>query len=106
MALAPEGEPCVTFIPSGATNLLFMVKRLQTAPSHCKVNRRRQRIMIRRHKVLLFACALLLCTSNYYDRFYNQAGATLIRQLSDAATNLGSYWLTSWINAGRPALPR
>jgi len=42
---------------------------------------------------------------DYYDRFYNQAGATLIRQLSDAATDIGSYWLTSWIDAGRPALP-
>jgi hypothetical protein len=45
-------------------------------------------------------------TDDYYDRFYNQAGATLIRQLSDAATDVGSFWLTSWINAGRPALPR
>jgi hypothetical protein len=45
-------------------------------------------------------------TDEYYDRFYNQAGATLIRQLSDAATDVGSYWLTSWINAGRPALPQ
>jgi hypothetical protein len=45
-------------------------------------------------------------TDDYYDRFYNQAGATLIRQLTDAATDIGSYWLTSWINAGRPALPK
>jgi hypothetical protein len=45
-------------------------------------------------------------TDDYYDRFYNQAGATLIRQLSDAATDVGSYWLTAWIDAGRPALPR
>jgi hypothetical protein len=45
-------------------------------------------------------------TDDYYDRFYNQAGAVLVRQLSDAATDVGSYWLTSWINAGRPALPR
>jgi len=45
-------------------------------------------------------------TDDYYDRFYNQAGATLIRQLSDAASDVGSFWLTSWINAGRPALPR
>jgi hypothetical protein len=44
-------------------------------------------------------------TDDYYDRFYNQAGATLIRQLTDASTDIGSYWLTSWINAGRPALP-
>jgi hypothetical protein len=44
-------------------------------------------------------------TSEYYDRFYAQTGAVLIRQLSDAATDLGSYWMTAWINAGRPQLP-
>jgi hypothetical protein len=42
----------------------------------------------------------------YFDRFYNQAAAILIRQLSDAATDVGSYWLTAWVNAGRPQLPR
>lgn len=41
----------------------------------------------------------------YFDRFYNQAAATLIRQLSDAATDVGSYWFTAWTNAGRPQLP-
>ncbi len=41
----------------------------------------------------------------YYDRFYNQAGAILVRQISDAAANVGSYWLTAWTNAGRPQLP-
>lgn len=45
-------------------------------------------------------------TDEYYDRFYNLAGASLIKQLSDAATDVGSYWLTAWINAGKPALPR
>jgi hypothetical protein len=44
-------------------------------------------------------------TDEYYDRFYNEAGAILIRQLSDAATDVGSFWLTAWTNAGRPALP-
>ncbi len=44
-------------------------------------------------------------TDEYYERFYNQAGAIVFRQLSDAATDVGSYWLTAWINAGRPALP-
>jgi hypothetical protein len=44
-------------------------------------------------------------TSEYYDRFYAQAGAVLIRQLTDAATDTGSYWMTAWINAGRPPLP-
>jgi hypothetical protein len=43
-------------------------------------------------------------TNEYYDRFYAQAGAVLIRQLSDASTDLGSYWMTAWINAGRPQL--
>lgn len=41
----------------------------------------------------------------YYDRFYAQSGAVLVRQLSDAATDIGSYWMTAWINAGRPQLP-
>ncbi|HTQ59895.1 MAG TPA: hypothetical protein VMI32_06720 [Candidatus Solibacter sp.] len=41
----------------------------------------------------------------YYDRFYNQSAAILIRQLSEASTDVGSYWLTAWINAGRPQLP-
>jgi hypothetical protein len=41
----------------------------------------------------------------YFDRFYSQAGAILVRQISDAATDVGSYWLTAWENAGRPALP-
>jgi len=44
-------------------------------------------------------------TDEYYDRFYNQAAALLIRQLSDAATDVGSFWLTAWVNAGRPQLP-
>jgi len=44
-------------------------------------------------------------TDEYYDRFYNEAGAILIRQLSDAATDVGSFWLTAWKNAGSPALP-
>lgn len=41
----------------------------------------------------------------YYDRFYDQAAATLIRHLSEASTDVGSYWMTAWINAGRPQLP-
>ncbi len=45
-------------------------------------------------------------TDEYYDQFYNQSGAILIRQISDAATDVGSYWLTAWKNAGQPQLPR
>lgn len=44
-------------------------------------------------------------TDAYYDVFYNQAAAILIRQLSDAATDVGSYWYTAWKNAGSPPLP-
>jgi hypothetical protein len=45
-------------------------------------------------------------TDEYYDHFYNQVGAVLIRQLSDAASAVGSYWLTAWTNAGKPTLPQ
>jgi hypothetical protein len=45
-------------------------------------------------------------TDEYYDRFYNLTAASLIKQLSDASTDVGSYWFTAWINAGRPQLPR
>lgn len=44
-------------------------------------------------------------SDEYYDRFYAQAGAILVRQMSDASTDLGSYWMTAWINGGRPQLP-
>ena len=37
--------------------------------------------------------------------FYNLTAASLIKQLSDASNDVGSYWLTAWINAGRPQLP-
>jgi len=43
--------------------------------------------------------------NEYFDRFYAQVGAILIRQFSDASTDVGSYWMTAWINAGRPPLP-
>jgi hypothetical protein len=45
-------------------------------------------------------------TDEYYDRLYNLTAASLIRQISDAATDVGSYWMTAWINAGKPPLPR
>jgi hypothetical protein len=44
-------------------------------------------------------------TDEYYDRFYNLTAPSLIRQLSDASTDVGSYWLTAWTNAGKPQLP-
>jgi hypothetical protein len=45
-------------------------------------------------------------TDAYYDRFYSLVAPSLLRQLSDASTTVGSYWLTAWINAGKPQLPR
>jgi hypothetical protein len=45
-------------------------------------------------------------TDEYYDRFYNLTAPALIKQLSDASTDVGSYWLTAWTNAGKPLLPR
>src|SRR5260370_181315 len=45
-------------------------------------------------------------TAEYYDRLYPQGAAILIRQLSDAATDVGSFWLTAWKNAGSPPLPQ
>jgi hypothetical protein len=44
-------------------------------------------------------------TDEYYDRFYNLSAASLIKQLSDASTDVGSYWMTAWINAGKPQPP-
>ncbi|HMD31048.1 MAG TPA: hypothetical protein VKG84_03995 [Candidatus Acidoferrales bacterium] len=44
-------------------------------------------------------------TDDYYDHFYNSAGAIVIRQLSEASTEIGSYWLTAWTNAGKPQPP-
>ena len=44
-------------------------------------------------------------TDAYYDHFYNQAGAILLRQLSGAVTDVGSFWFTAWVNAGSPQLP-
>jgi hypothetical protein len=44
-------------------------------------------------------------TDEYYDRFYNLSATSLIKQLSDASTDVGSYWMTAWINAGKPQPP-
>jgi hypothetical protein len=42
----------------------------------------------------------------YFDHFYNLTAATLIRQLSEASADVGSYWLTAWTNAGKPTVPQ
>ena len=45
-------------------------------------------------------------TDNYYDRFYSRVGSTAMKEISTAAHDIGSYWYTSWVNAGRPELPQ
>ena len=44
-------------------------------------------------------------TDEYYDRFYNQVGRTVVHEVNAAAHDAGSYWYTAWQNAGRPQLP-
>ena len=44
-------------------------------------------------------------TDEYYDRFYSQVGSIAVRQIGTAAHDVGSYWYTAWLNAGRPPLP-
>ena len=41
----------------------------------------------------------------YYDRFYDQVGPTVVHEINGAAHDAGSYWYTAWLNAGRPQLP-
>ena len=41
----------------------------------------------------------------YYDRFYNQVGPTVVHEINAAAHDAGSYWYTAWLNAGHPQLP-
>lgn len=41
----------------------------------------------------------------YYNAFYEGAGPILIRQLTSASQNVGSYWYTAWVNAGSPTPP-
>ncbi|MFQ5777755.1 MAG: hypothetical protein ACE5IP_07080 [Terriglobia bacterium] len=47
----------------------------------------------------------IVYNDEYFDAFYEGAGAILVRQLTDASQNVGNYWLTAWENAGRPTLP-
>lgn len=43
---------------------------------------------------------------DYYDRFYSRVGSIVMRELSEAAEDTGSYLYTAWVNASRPELPR
>jgi hypothetical protein len=42
---------------------------------------------------------------DYFNRFYSQVGSTVMQQINAAAHDVGSYWYTAWLNAGRPLLP-
>jgi hypothetical protein len=42
---------------------------------------------------------------DYFDRFYSRVGSTVMREISSAAHDIGSYWYTAWVNAGQPELP-
>jgi hypothetical protein len=42
---------------------------------------------------------------DYYDRFYSIVGSTVMREISSAAHDIGSYWYTAWLNAGQPTFP-
>lgn len=42
---------------------------------------------------------------DYLDRFYSAIGPAAARELNNAARDIGSYWYTAWLNAGRPQLP-
>ncbi|MEJ2009950.1 MAG: hypothetical protein P8Z30_17640 [Acidobacteriota bacterium] len=44
-------------------------------------------------------------TDEYYDRFYSRVGSTAMKEISESAHDIGSYWYTAWVNAGRPELP-
>jgi hypothetical protein len=45
-------------------------------------------------------------TDDYFDRFYSQVGSTAMKEISEAAHDIGSYWYSAWLNAGSPELPR
>ena len=41
----------------------------------------------------------------FFERLYNEIGPIISRQVSETIQNVGSYWYTAWVNAGKPALP-
>lgn len=44
-------------------------------------------------------------TDAYFDAFYSRVGSTAMKEISEAAHDIGSYWYSAWLNAGRPELP-
>ena len=45
-------------------------------------------------------------TDQYFDSFYSRVGSTAMKEISEAAHDIGSYWYSAWLNAGSPELPR
>ncbi len=45
-------------------------------------------------------------TDQYFDNFYSRVGSTAMKEISEAAHDIGSYWYSAWLNAGSPELPR
>ncbi|TAM81834.1 MAG: hypothetical protein EPN47_10505 [Acidobacteria bacterium] len=43
-------------------------------------------------------------TDAYFDAFYSRVGSTAMKEISEAAHDIGSYWYSAWFNAGRPEL--
>jgi hypothetical protein len=44
-------------------------------------------------------------TDAYFDAFYSRVGSTAMKEISEAAHDVGSYWYSAWLIAGRPELP-
>jgi hypothetical protein len=44
-------------------------------------------------------------TDAYFDAFYSRVGSTAMKEISEAAHDVGSYWYSAWLIAGRPQLP-
>ena len=44
-------------------------------------------------------------TDEYYDTLYSRLSGMVMQQINAACHDVGSYWYTAWVNAGRPALP-
>ncbi len=41
----------------------------------------------------------------YFEKLYNEIGQVISHEISEAIQDVGSYWYTAWVNAGKPAFP-
>jgi hypothetical protein len=44
-------------------------------------------------------------TDDYFDAFYSRVGSTAMKEISEAAHDIGSFWYSAWLNGGSPELP-